>query len=134
MPPPATIWQRRAEIQLVRAHEMPDALQPQERGVALVHVVHRRLQAQRRQRAGAAHAEHDFLADAHLQIAAVELRGDGAVLGVVFGDVGVEQVKVDAPDGELPDLGVDLPARQFDGDLERRAVVLGVGISCTGRL
>ena len=115
--------ERGAEIELVRAHEMARALQPEERGVTLVHVVNRRFEAQRRQRAGTAHAQDDLLADAHLQVAAVELRGDGAVLGVVVGDVGVEQVEVDAPDGELPDLGEHLTAGQFDGDLERLAVV-----------
>ena len=44
--------ERGAEIEVVLADEMPRALQPEERGVALVHVVDRRFEAQRRQRAG----------------------------------------------------------------------------------
>ena len=72
---------------------------------------------------GAAHAQHDFLTDTHLQIAAVKLRGNGAVLGVVIGDIGVQQIEVDASNGEFPDLGEHLTARQFDADLERFAVL-----------
>ena len=83
----------RAEIELVGAHEVADALQAEERGVALVHVVDGGLEAERGERAGSAHAQDDLLADAHFQVATVELGGDGAVLGVVFGDVGVEQVE-----------------------------------------
>ena len=134
MPAAATIWSAARKSSLCARTKCRDALQTQERRVALVHVVDGRLEAQRRQRAGAAHAEHDFLADAHFQVAAVELRGDGAVLGVVLGDVGVEQVEVDAADGQLPDLGEHLPAGQFDGDLERLAASSPLGISCTGRL
>ena len=55
--------------------------------------------AQLLERAQAADAEHDLLADALVDIAAIELVGDVAVLaGPVLRDVGVEQVERDAAD------------------------------------
>ena len=44
------------------------------------------------QRADAADAEDDLLADPHVAVAAVELAGDVLQIGAVLGDVGVEQV------------------------------------------
>ena len=71
------------------------------------------------QRAHAADAQHDLLADACIDVAAVEGIGDVAILRQhVLGDVGVEQVERDAADVELPDLNEDVSGGQFHGDLE----------------
>ena len=51
------------------------------------------------QRAHAADAEHDLLADAGVDVAAVEGIGDVAILRQhVFGNVGIQQVERDAAD------------------------------------
>ena len=82
-----------------------DAFEREERRVALVHVVDGGVQAHRLQGAHAADAQHDFLPDARVDVAAVELVGDVAVLRQeVFRNVGVEQVERDAADLDLPDL------------------------------
>ena len=73
--------------------------------MSFVHVKHVRLDAERAERFHAADAEHDFLAHAHLEIAAIKLRGDQAVFGVVFRNIGIEQVEIDAADVQFPDLG-----------------------------
>jgi hypothetical protein len=78
------------QVGLLQQHA--DALQRQERAVALVHVKDVGLDVQRFERAHAADAKDDLLLDAHLRAAAVEARGDVAVGRRVFGDVGVEQV------------------------------------------
>ena len=67
------------------------AFQPQKCGVALVHVVHRRLQSQRFQGAIPADAEEDFLFQAHFEVTAVKLVGDDAVLRMVGRKVGIQQ-------------------------------------------
>ena len=107
------------------AHVQADLFQREEGGVAFVHVEDGGLETHRLQGAHAADAEHDLLADARIDIAAVERIGDIAILRQhVFRDVGVEQVERDAADVELPDLNEDVAGGQFDGDLE--IVALGV--------
>ena len=79
------------------------------------------------QRADAADAEHELLAEPQLAVAAVERARDRAAgLGVAV-DVGVEQVEARAADIGPPDLRRDLLARELDPDLERRAI-LGVAL------
>ena len=53
---------------------------------------------------------------------AVELLGDGAILGRVFEEVGVEQVKLDAADGKGPRAHQDGAAEDFHAHAQRRAV------------
>ena len=58
----------------------------------------------RAQRADAAHAQQQLLADADALVAEVEARRELAVLVGVAVDVGVEQQEPVAPDRDLPDL------------------------------
>ena len=88
---------RRLERQAL-GHQAAHALEHQERGVALVDVPHRRLVPDRRERARAAHAEHDLLLQARDAVAAVEPVRDVLVALVVLPQVGVEQVERDVPD------------------------------------
>ena len=60
--------------------------------MALVHVIDRRHEAKRLQRAMSTDAEQNFLFQAHLQIAAVELIGDIAIFRAIGGHIGIEQV------------------------------------------
>ena len=84
--------------------QLADPLEAEEAGVALVGVEHLRVEAEGPQRPHAADAEQDLLAEAVLGVAAVEPVGDGAGLGRVVVDVGVEQVQRDAADVGPPDL------------------------------
>ena len=113
------------EAELLVAHEEADLFQRQKRGVAFVHVEHRGFEPHGLQRAHAADAQHDFLADARIDIAAVEGIGDVAVLRQhVFGNVGVQQVERDAAHVQLPDLNEHVAGGQLDRDLQ----ILAVGI------
>ncbi len=82
-----------------------DALQDDEPGMALVQVPHGRRDAERADRAHAADAKNDLLLETGFAIAAVETRGEIAILRGVFLESGVEQVKVDAADPDFPDVG-----------------------------
>ena len=62
----------------------PNAFEREESRVALVHVKDFRVDSERAERFHAADAEHDLLADAHFEIAAVKLRGDQTIFGVVL--------------------------------------------------
>ena len=66
--------------------------------MSLIHVEHVRLDPERGESFHAADAEYDFLAHAHLEVAAVKLCSDASVLRVVFRNVGVEKIDVHAPD------------------------------------
>jgi len=80
------------------------AFQPKECGVPLVHVVNGGLQSQSLEGAIPADAEEDLLFEPHLEIAAVKLVGDDAVLGAVGRKVGIEQEKRHAADLRPPHL------------------------------
>jgi hypothetical protein len=97
-------------------------LDREKRGVALVHVPHRRRETERAQHLDAADAEQHFLLQPHLAVAAVQLVRDRPVRLRVVGDVGVEQEHLDAPDGRAPDLRDDVAGREADVDLDRQAV------------
>ena len=58
-----------------------DALEAEEPGVALVHVEHLGVDAEGLEGPDAADAQQDLLAEAVLDVAAVEAVGDGAELG-----------------------------------------------------
>ena len=68
------------------------------------------------ERAKAADAQQQLLADASATVAAVEARGEFAVFGRVAFDVGVEQEQIAAADFDAPDLGADGAAARFDFD------------------
>ena len=85
-----------------RLDQFADALERQEAGVTLVGVEHLRVQAERAQHPNATDAEDDLLAQAVLDVAAVQPVGDGRDLGAVAVDRGVEQVEVDPADVDLP--------------------------------
>ena len=109
--------------QVVRRHQTADVLQAQERRVALVHMVDGRLDAHSLQRAITADAQQDFLADAEVLIAAVQLVRDVAILRArVLRDVGIEQIERRAPHVGPPDARVDRAAGEIDADREWRAV------------
>ncbi len=104
----------------------------EQRGVALVHVVDLGLHAERLQHGDAAEAEHGLLTEAVVGVAAVEVVGEMAVVGVVAFDVGVEQedgddVALDADHIEAPGADGDLAALHGDGDGLLRAGQGGLG-------
>ncbi len=114
-------------------------LQHLERGVPLVDVPDGRLVPERDERAHAADAEHDFLLEARLAVAAVEPVRDAAVGVAVVRDVGVEHVEPHVPDLRLPDLDAHHAARQLDLDeqlaagavvhrLDRQCLEVGVEV------
>ena len=72
----------------------------QQRGMALVHVIHGGLVFERAQQARATNAEDGFLAQAIIGVAAVELIGDVAVLRVVLLQIGIEEIDGDAMAGD----------------------------------
>src|SRR5206468_12057535 len=82
--------------------QIANSLQHDERGVALVEMKHRRVGAERLERANAADAENDFLLDARLAIAAVQPRGQLAVPWRVLFEIRVEEIQLDAPDPDTP--------------------------------
>ena len=84
-------------------HPLPHQLERRERAVPFVEMHDAGRDAERRERAHAADAEQQFLADAHAAVAAVEARGQLAVLRAVALDVRIEQQQRVAADGELPD-------------------------------
>ena len=105
--------------QAVILHQHSHALEGQKRGMPLVHVEHRRLQAQSLEGAHASDAQDDLLADARIGVAAIERIGDVPILGQqILRDIGVEQVKLHSPDFQLPHLNHYVAGGQLDGYLE----------------
>ena len=106
---------------------LPDALQAEEAGVALVGVedLGRGVPAQRAEgphRAHPADAEQQLLAQPVVAAAAVQPVGDLVQVGLVLLHVGVEQQQRDAADLGHPDLRGQLPARgQAHLHVHRRA-------------
>ena len=94
--------------------ELADPLEAEEPGVALVAVEHLRVDAEGPQRAHAADAEDDLLAQAVVRVAAVEPVGDRDAVGGVALDVGVEQVQGDLADVGAPDPDRDVVAGEVD--------------------
>ena len=82
------------------------------RGVALVEVDDRRVDAERAQRPHAADAEQRVLGEPDVRVADVQARRDPAVGRRVLGPVGVEQQQRHAPDVDPPDLRDDLAGRR----------------------
>ncbi len=97
----------------------------QQRGVALVHVADLRLNAQGMQHMNAAEAKDGLLAEPVVGVAAVEVVGQGAVVGVVALDVRVQQEDRDdvagtADDIKPPGANGDLTALHVDADSRAR--------------
>ena len=88
----------------VAHHQLADALQAQEPGVALVGVEHLGLDAHGLQRPDPADAQQDLLAQPVLGVAAVEPVGDAAQVVAVLLDVGVEEVQRHPAHVRLPQL------------------------------
>ena len=109
------------EVGAGQLHEQARVLQRRERAVPLVQVQPAPVDAGRAQRAHAAHAQQQLLADADALVAEVEPGGELAVLLGVPVDVGVEQEQLVAADGDLPDLRAQRLARQRDLDDDRLA-------------
>ncbi len=111
--------------------QLGDPLQAEEPGVPLVGVEDLRCgvagePAVRAHRADTPYAEQHLLEQPVLAAAAVEPVGDVALAEVVLLDVGVEQEQRNSADPGQPDPGGQpAPAGQREGDVARRAVLLG---------
>ena len=122
--------QRLVERELLRLHELADALEAEEAGVALVGVEHLGLRcpgdaAEGAQRAYAADAEQQLLLQPVLAATAVEPVGDIALRGIVALDIGVEHEQRDASHVGAPDVRAQgTPTGEPDLDDHRRAVGL----------
>ena len=90
--------------------------------MAFVEVIDAGIDAEGADRFDAADAEHELLANAGPLVAAVEARGELAVLRAVAVDVAIEQVQVHAADVHQPDLGHQHAVAGFDRDRDRFAV------------
>ena len=116
-------------------HELADALEAEEAGVALVGVEHLAVDAEGVEGADAADAEEDLLAEPVLGLAAVEAVGDVAEVGRVLVDVGVEEVQRHPADLGLPHAGDERRAGQVDlhphvlAQGERHGVRVEVGVA-----
>ena len=110
------------EREAVVGHALANDFERGEGAVAFVQVVDARHDAERAKRFDAADAEHEFLADAGAHVAAVEARGEVAILQAVAFDIAIEQVQRHAADLHQPDFGHEAAVAGFDGDGDLLAV------------
>jgi len=108
--------QRLREGELLVVHQVADALDADERGMSFVAMEHIVLDAQCAQCADTADTEQDFLLEAVLPVAAVEVVGDLAVFLEVGLEIRVEQVEIRAADLAFPDARRKRTPREGDGD------------------
>ena len=108
--------QRLVEAESVALHERADALESEESGVTLVGVEHAGRDAERLEGADAADPQQHLLAQAVLDVAAVETVGDQLEIVRVLGQVGVEQEQWGAADLRRPDLRLQRTARHVELD------------------
>ena len=99
-------------------------LETKERGVTLVHVPDRRLQAEGSQRTDAADAENHLLPDTRLPVTAIEIAGQ-----VPIGRTVLRYVRIEEDDGNpacrrAPGAGHDVPILDTDGDTQFAARVI----------
>ena len=92
--------------------------------MAFVAVIDLRIHAEGAQGADAAETEEEFLLEAVLPAAAIELVGDLAVFGAVGLIIGIQQVQVGAADFDFPQAGAQVAARE--GDLGGHPLAFGV--------
>ena len=110
------------EVEAFFFHAGADGFEDGEAAVAFVEMENAGRDAHGLERAEAADAEQQLLADAGAGVAAVEARGGLAVFRGVAGDVGVEQEEIAAADLDLPDLGANGSAAGVDFDHDGLAV------------
>ena len=129
----------RGEVHPPGPDDRPDALQGQEGRVALVDMVDPGLQAQRLQRDHSADPQDDLLADPHVLVAAIQIRGDRPIRRGVLRVIRVQEVEAVAPDQDLADPGPDVAA--LDGDLQGQGPPVSVhdhahghGVEVRGRV
>ena len=113
-----------AELEVFLLDILAKALQADECGMALIAVIHLGIDSEPAQCADTADAEKDLLLQAVLPIAAVELMGNGTVLGKVGLPVCVEEIEVGTADRHLPDAGDDIAPRESHA--RSHPVALGV--------
>ena len=106
---------RLGEAEPALGAQLADALEAEERGVALVGVAHGRPQARDLEGTHAADAEDDLLPDPHVDVAAVEAVRDLAIRGTVRGQVRVEEQEGRPADPHAPDQEVDVPLGDAHG-------------------
>ena len=124
--------QRFAERQFVALYQPVDAFDADKGRMSFVAVEDVGLYAKLVQCTDAAYAEQDFLPEAVLEVAAVEVVGDGAVFDEVQVVVGIEQVEFRAAYVAFPDAGRDVAAGKRDAD--RAPVAHVVAHGCDGEL
>src|SRR4029453_7434563 len=104
------------KIEFLLRDEPPNPFEPEKRGMPFVHMENLGLDSERVQGVYPTDAEHNFLAHSHFQVASVKLGGDETIFGVVFRDIGIEQIKADTADTQLPDLGINIAVENFYRD------------------
>ena len=104
--------------------EFADAFHSQESRVTFVHVPDGWGDTQQCQCLSAAHAQQDLLGDADLQVAAVEFLGQQPVHRVVLIKVGIQQVKMNAPDFQFPDARRYFAPGQINSDGEGFVILI----------
>ena len=115
--------QRLAGRQALALHALPHELERREGAVAFVQVGDAGRVAERAQRPRPADAEQQLLADAGPLVAAIEPRGQLAILGRVAFDVRVEQQQRAPPDRHRPHARRDRAGAGLDGDGDGAAVL-----------
>src|SRR5262249_40943236 len=99
----------RIKIELLLHDIETNAFERQKRRMPFVHVKDCRLNAGSSERFAAADPKHDFLAYAHLKVAAVKLGSDQSVLGAVFRSIGVQEIETYSSHAQFPKPGKNLP-------------------------
>ena len=100
------------------------ALEHNERRMSLVQVPDRRRDSERAESADAADAQDDLLLQPGFAVAAVEPRGEIAILGRVLLQARVQQIQVHAAERDFPDIAQDRAIAERHGDDARVAVGL----------
>ena len=103
---------------------LPHQFQRKKRGVAFVHVKHRRLNTQPAQQPNASHAEQDFLHDAGRVIAAVDTLREVTKVRLIRRQVGVDEINRAAADVDHPDPKLHRLGRDLDFTNDRLALVV----------
>ncbi len=120
--PLGDVAQGRVKAHPVVLHPVADGFQNGEGTVAFVEVIDAGQDSQGLQRPDAAHAGHQFLADAGAVVAAVEPRRQLPILGVVARHVAIEQAQPHPADVHQPHLGQQFSRPGVDLDGDRRSV------------
>src|SRR5262249_46689608 len=102
-----------------------NSLQPAESGVPLVHVTHGRSFPQSAECPDAANPQYHLLANPHVIVTAVELRGDVPIFRGIFRDVRVQEIEWNPSDLNAPDTGPNFSAGKRDVDKKRQPIGFG---------